>query len=191
MASAYSPQQKRIALEILAANSKMTEPTRRMLDEVGLNDLRVDTVREWARRGHKDEYDQIRQELEAWIRTNTAERFRAITSMAHDVQEEGLRQIKAALQRGELKPTEIPRALQPAAVAAGIAIDKSELLSDRPTERVSHDVGDLRRELASVGVTIIMPGEPEQTRPRAIDVQTRQPEALPVAVDGKDEGKDD
>jgi hypothetical protein len=183
----YTPDEIRRSLEIYAVAAGHQATVRKMLKEAGLT---VDprTIRQWIARDHVDLYGQIRRELEAQVRENAAERMRSLYTQAADLAEEAMRQTQEALRRGELKPTEIPKALQTAMVSAGIAIDKDLVLTGNPNQIVQHsaDVGDLVRELESVGIKIVVAGQP------VIDVNARDsaPPGLPEPVATEESGKD-
>lgn len=184
----YAPDEVRRALEIHAVNNGRTSTTRTMLDEAGL-DVDLRTIRRWVSRDHVDLYAQIRRELEAHIRENGAERMRGLLTQAMDVSEEAMRQISEALKRGELKPTELPKALQSSMVAGGIAVDKDLIMTGNPNQIVGSrpaTTDDLVRELESVGIKVILGGKP------IIDVNAHDtaPAALPEHVEGADQGKD-
>jgi hypothetical protein len=155
--SRYSPDVRRQALTVYASVGGRKDLALPMLAELGL-EVNIRTLQDWAYRRHPDEYAQIRQEYEGFIRSQAADSYREIAALATDVASASLTQMAEALRKGEVDLKELPKFAQSAMVAAGVATDKGELLSGNPTERVSHDIGDSVRELASVGITILVPG---------------------------------
>lgn len=171
-ASRHTPDERRQALVVFASQNGRRDLVEPMLEQLGL-DINIRTLQGWAYRRHADEYAQIKQEYDAYIRSQAADNFRSVAGLATEVSSEALRQIKAALEKGEVTLKELPKAAASAMVTAGIATDKGELLSGNPTERVSHDAGDAARELASVGITILVPGADGKLAP--IEAKVKEP----------------
>jgi hypothetical protein len=178
--SKHTPEEKDQALVLYAMADGRKELVIPWLKEAGI-DVGINTLRGWVRRDG-EHYDQIRQECEAYKRSEHAEMFSGLASLANEVSTEAMRQLRVLLAEGAITPKELPKVAVSASTTAGIATDKSQLLSGNPTARVAHDVDDLQRELASVGITVVIPGavEPGAEKPTAIDV-TPKPSALPSA----------
>jgi len=184
----YTDAEVRKALEIHAAVSGRKDLVVKLLKDEGL-DIKIATVRDWATRRHRDLYADIRQGIATTIRTTTADRYKAVTDLALDVMDEALKQTADALARGELQPKDLPKVAQNAAVTAGIGTDKSQLLDGQPTEIV---VGgnplDSVRELASMGISVFVPGVDGKPVPIETTARDTRP-ALPVH-DDDDDGDD-
>jgi hypothetical protein len=177
MPNANTPDEMRLALTVYASQNGRADLVEPMLKDLKLS-IPLKRLRSWVYRDRRDEYEQIKQEYDAYVRSQAVDGFRAVASLATEVSGEAMRQLNEALKRGEVSLKELPKAAASAMVTAGIATDKGELLSGNPTTRVAHDVDDLTRDLASVGITIVMPGA-EDTK--ALDDQ-RTP-ALPAGTD--------
>lgn len=174
----YTPDERRKAMRIHASQNGRRDLVEKMLRAEGLT-MSTNTVRVWATHRYKDEYLEIRQEQDAYVRANAEEEIRAITSLAASVVAESLRQAFEELKRGAIDGKELTKVAQQAMVSLGISVEKSELLSGRPTQRIG-STGDITSELAAVGIQIVMPGQPER-KPDVIDLPVRR--ALPEAVD--------
>jgi uncharacterized protein (DUF342 family) len=175
----HTPDERKQAMVIYAANLGRAELVEKQLAEVGL-DVKIGTLRSWIHRD-KDLYEQIRTEYEAVMRREMAEGFYGTAALAREVGEEALIQMRDALERGEVSLKELPKVAQSALIAAGVATDKGQLLSGQPTENVRTDFGDIQRELASVGIQVIVNGAGEAERPPVKVSQS--PPALPASTD--------
>lgn len=175
----YTEEERRQALVVYASQNGRAEVVKPMLAEVGLGHIPIRTLQSWAYKDRRDEYEQIKQEWAAYVRSQAADTYRSIAAVASEVGHEALRQLADALARGEIALKELPRTATEALKAAGIATDKGELLSGNPTSIVKTDVDDVKRELAAVGIQIIVPGADPQT----IDVQAKPVPALPVGAE--------
>lgn len=162
----YSEEERRQALVVYASQNGRAEAVKPILVELGLGHIPLKTLRSWVQRDRRDDYEQIKQEVAVYNRSQAADMYRSVAALASDVSHEALRQTFAALKRGEIPLKELPKTAREAMVAAGIATDKGELVSGNPTSIVRTDVDDVRRELASVGIQIVMPGAlPPSTEP--------------------------
>lgn len=171
MAPTYTEEERRQALVVYASQNGRAEVVKPMLAELGLGHIPIRTLQSWAYRDRRDEYEQIKQEVAAYIRSQAADTYRSIAALASDVSHEALRQVADALGRGEIALKDLPKTAREAMLAAGIATDKGELLSGNPTSIVKTDVDDVRRELAAVGIQIIVPGaEPPKALPAGAEV---------------------
>lgn len=181
----YTEDERRIAMRIHAAASGRRDIVEEMLRAEGLT-MGVRTVTHWVSR-FPDEYDSIQNEHRAYVRSKAEEEIRGVTTLALEVVGESLRQSRDALARGEIAPKDLPATAKAGMVSVGISVDKSELLSGNPTQITrGADTEDLKRELASVGITVILPGSEDRT-PAALDVQAREaPAGLPEHVGRED-----
>jgi hypothetical protein len=179
MSTTYTEAERRQALVVYASQNGRAETVKPLLAEAGLGHIPIRTLQSWAYRDRRDEYEQIKQEWSAYVRSQAADTYHSIAALASDVSLEALRQTADALARGEVALKDLPKVAREAMLAAGIATDKGELLSGNPTSIVKTGIDDVRRDLASVGVTIVMPG----AELPAIDVQTERAPALPAGAE--------
>lgn len=156
--STYSEEERNQALVVYASQNGRAEVVVPMLAELGLGHIPMGTLRSWVHRDRRDEYEQIKQEVAAHVRSHQADDYRAAAALATEISHEALRQVKDALQRGEVSLKDLPKTAREAMLAAAVATDKGELLSGNPTSIVKTGVDDVQRELAAVGIHIIMPG---------------------------------
>jgi hypothetical protein len=181
----YTDAEVRKALEIHAAVSGRKDLVVKLLKDEGL-DIKIATVRDWATRRHRELYADIRQGIATTIRTTAADRYKAVTDLALDVMDEALKQTADALKEGAILPKDLPKVAQNAAVTAGIGTDKSQLLDGQPTEIV---VGgnplDSVRELASMGISVFVPGADGKPVPIETTARDTRP-ALPMHGDEDD-----
>jgi crotonobetainyl-CoA:carnitine CoA-transferase CaiB-like acyl-CoA transferase len=178
----YKPEDVRMALAIHAMSSGVEKEVRKELELAGLGHIKYTTLRSWVSKSRKDEYEQICQEVEAVLTRESIDKWRSLFKNAGSVATEAMRQAYEALKRGEVDPKDLTKTAKDAAVVAAVSTDKIELLSGRPTDRVAHTgVDDLQRELASVGITVVIPGA-DNGKP-TIDVQTRPEPALPAGAE--------
>jgi hypothetical protein len=159
--------EKREALVVFALQSGNARLTEAMLVEVGLSHIKVDTIRQWAYRSRREEYTQIKGEVDGHVRAQLADGFRDTAAKGVEVAQEALRQLAIALEEGKIQYRDLGKSAQQAMVTAGIATEKGELLSGNPTSVVKTDVEDVKRELAAVGIQIVIGGK---GKPEAIDV---------------------
>ena len=164
----YSQAEQDEALAIFALESGREKIVTAVLSEAGI-DVNFMTLKDWAYRSEKKRYARIKSEVEEHSRSQLADRTRRFAHLGAEVGEEALLQIKAKLDAGEISPKELPKIVHEAAVAAGIGIDKSELLSGRPTARVSTDFTGLLDELKGLGIEFIE-GEAEEVEDDASEL---------------------
>lgn len=160
MSRTYSELERDQALAIFALESGREKVVTKVLAEGGL-DIPFTTIRGWAYNSHKERYTRIKSEVEEYARAQLADRARGFAHLGGEVVEEALLQLRDKLEAGEIKAKELPKVVHEAAVAHGIGIDKSELLSGRPTSRVSTDLPGMLRELHDMGIEFIE-GEAEE-----------------------------
>jgi hypothetical protein len=176
----YRPEDVRMAMTVWAMSSGIEKEVTAELQKLGLGHIKHNTVRMWVTRSRRDEYEQIAQEVDSVLTRALVDQWRGNVSIAGSVAREAMRQAMEALKRGEISVKDLTKTAKDAAVVAAVGTDKVELLSGRPTDRVANaGVEDLTRELASVGITVVIPGAP--TPKPAIDVQ-KQP-ALPASAE--------
>ncbi|HEX6456255.1 MAG TPA: hypothetical protein VF009_07015 [Solirubrobacterales bacterium] len=175
-APVHSEQEKRQAMVVYASVSGRREHVERMLAEVGLGHINYSTLRSWVYRDRKDEYLQIKGELDGYVRSEQADHYRNVAALGRDVSEEALRQLQAALEDGQITFRDLPKVAREAMVTAGIATDKGELLSGNPTSVVKTDLEDVTRELAVFGIHVILPGASQQAEAQ----RPASPPALPA-----------
>ena len=178
----YKPEDVRLALTVFALSSRAEKEVRADLEAAGLGHVKYRTLRNWVSRPgpRQDEYEQICQEVDAVLSREQIDHWRGLNRNASAVATEAMRQAMEALKRGEIDVKDLTKTAKDAAVIAAVSTDKVELLSGRPTDRVAHTgVNDLQRELASVGITVIIPGADNAKPP--MDDQRRP--ALPASAE--------
>lgn len=119
------------------------------------------TVRSWVTR-YRDDYAQVKAEVDEHARSIMADSHRRLATLAMESEEKALEQVAELLQRGEIKPRELPKLMQSMGILSGIHTEKSELLSGHPTSRVAGDLGDLKKALEAEGIEVILEGEAEE-----------------------------
>lgn len=166
--TAYTEKDKRQALTLYAMVSGRGDLAERMLAESGLGHIKIGTVRQWAYRSMRDDYLQIKGEVDGHVRSQMADVYRQGAQLAAEVSTEALRQLKVALEEGKLEYRELAPAAQKAMLAAGIATDKGELLSGNPTSHVKTDMEDVQREAAALGIKIVIGAPPGPEKVAAV-----------------------
>ncbi len=165
----YTAQEKRQALTVFAMVSGSADLAGRMLAESGLGHIKVSTVQQWAYRSMREEYAQIKGEVDGHVRSQFADNYRQGAALHLEVSFEAARQMKVALEEGKISYRELPKLAQQAMLAAGIATDKGELLSGNPTSNVKTDMEDVQREAAALGITVIVGAPPVEKGPPVIE----------------------
>lgn len=158
VAPVYSESERDQALAIFAMEAGRAKVVEAVLAEVELK-IPIATIQSWAYTGYRDRYERIKGEVEAHARSQLADRTRRFAHLGGEVAEEALTQLLRKLEAGEIDVKLLPKVVREAAVAVGIGIEKSELLSGRPTARVSSDMPGLMRELKELGVEGFIDGD--------------------------------
>lgn len=182
--TAYTLEEKRQAMVIHVANLGRSELIEKQLAQAGLK-VPLRTLRAWIQRD-RDTYLQIKQEYEAAMRTHMAEGFYGTADLAVEVGREALNQMADALRSGEVTLKELPRYAQSAMIAAGVATDKGQLLSGQPTNRTETSIEDLKGELSSLGIQIVVGGAGGD-KPTQVNVAATP--ALPSPAGVEDESR--
>lgn len=176
----YSEAERDQALAIFALEAGREKAVAAVLSELAMPAIPIATLRSWAYDRHKDRYERIKNEVEVHARSQLADRARGFALLGGEVVEEGLRQLQAKLESGEIKPKELPKVVHEAAVAFGIGVDKGELLSGRPTSRVAAgDFSGLLDELKGLGVDFI-DGEAIEEDGADLSQPLEEPEPVPA-----------
>lgn len=88
-----------------------------------------DTVRYWRDRKHADRYQQIRTEVFPKLHAKIAAMHEDIARAALEKQREGLDR----LNLDDIRPADMPAALQKLSIVGGVATDKAWMGRDKPT----------------------------------------------------------
>src|SRR6476620_2740956 len=172
----YTEQERREAMICYAHELGRSDGVERLLAAVELGHITYKTVREWATRSRKEQYEQIRSEHDRYIRNQLAESFQAVSSRAVGSADESVRQYDVALKSGRVRAKDLPRGAREMATTAAILTDKAQLLSGNPTEIVRADTDDILIELRAVGIAVQMP---QIELPKALPEQA---ESIPAAL---------
>lgn len=152
----YTEDIRRQALSLYAMENGRREPVTHLLAQAGL-DIPYSTLRSWAVDSHKDLYQQIRGEIDQFVRLRMSDQARAAASLAMDTMTETVRQYREGLVEGRVPLSDLPKHARDLATPAGILIDKGELLSGNPTEITRSGVADINVEVESLGIKIVLP----------------------------------
>lgn len=169
----HSEADRRQAMAVYAFVSGREKAGVKLLKEAEL-EIPWGTVRSWVTR-YRDEYAQVKAEVDEHARSMMADSHRRLATLAMESEEEALKQVAVLLERGEIKPRELPKLMQSLGIVAGVHTDKSELMSGHPTSRVAGDLGDIKKALDAAGIEVILEGSVE-------DEDDEQVPALPAAT---------
>lgn len=106
----------------------------------------------WRQR-YPDRYEELRREVTPQVREQAAEEH---MEMAAALTEANRKMVKRTIKEVDQIPArDLPTANRNLSVAAATEIDKAEMLRDRPTIRVQHELTGILAELKSQGVEFI------------------------------------
>jgi hypothetical protein len=119
-----------------------------------------ETLSYWRRGPHHERYLQIRDEHMDVIHRGLASDYEDLARDALETQHSLVERIQS--QMDQLAPRETTQALGTMATVGGIATDKTQLLRDKPTSIVKHDVQADIQALARTGVIDVIDGTAEE-----------------------------
>lgn len=166
MARKYSVEEIDLGLAAFALEAGIGKQVEKVLEEAGL-DIPLATVRNWAYKVHKDRYQRISVEVEEQMRTRLKDQYHRLATISADLSEQLLDRIKAILDDPDSKVElrDLAKLLHEAGWAGGVATDKLQILSGRPTQIVEHDFTQIERALAEKGVRLTLgQGRPDSPK---------------------------
>ncbi len=158
MSLKYTPEERRQALTVFAMCDSHARQAETALAEVGLGHVNVRTLQQWAYRDRRDEYAQIKAEVDTYVHARRADQYHALAAELGASGFEAARQTAEALAEGRIGVKELPRATRELVLAAAAASDKAEELSGNRPPPVKVDLTVIAAELTAIpGVRVRMP----------------------------------
>ena len=110
----------------------------------------------WVETSDRDLYIEIAETEAPRIRKNVAADQEKLAREATEVELELLRSLKSDLDNGNLDARDKSTALRNASVTKSIAVDKGNILRDRPTDIVEHvNILELRSKWEKHGIDFV------------------------------------
>ena len=110
------------------------------------------TIRHWAKYSHTELLTRIQAEVMPQVRAEQAIAHQQLGASALDAEARAIEKLVSRMD--ELEPRDLSGVARNMAVAAGIHVDKSQLLTGQATSIVKHDLGEITRSIKSKGVDL-------------------------------------
>lgn len=134
--------------------------TLEMLKQAKMGRTPIATVRDWAYRTYRDDYEAIKADIDQHVRSRLADKHLELAESAVELESRIDDELRALLDAGELGPKELVDIKRTAATSSGIHTDKYQLTSGKPTQIVQNDFSELQKALLQRhGVTLTIEGE--------------------------------
>lgn len=145
-----TPEEKRLALAVLAKNNGNTRATERELAKQGVK-IPARTLYDWRTKYMVDEYLQIRDEILPGLKAKMAESLEEIALKGSEVQMAILERLEKAVPR--LDEKELGRNLREVSIPTGIAVQRSGELRGDATVVIGHENPEIAlKKLRAMGV---------------------------------------
>lgn len=167
MARQYSVEEIDLGLTAFALEGGRGKQVEAVLAEAGI-DIPLATIRNWAYKVHKERYEQISIEVEKQVRTRLKDQYHRLAKISAKLSEDLLERIQGILDdpAAEVELRDLAKLLHEAGWAGGVATDKLQILTGRPTQIVEHDFTELQRALEQKGVRLqVGAGQPPKKVP--------------------------
>jgi len=153
----YTDEEVLKGLAIYALMSGAAAKVEPMLQEQGLGHVPLDTVREWAYRSRREDYQRVKGEVDQHVRARLADTHLSLAHAASELEAKAVTQLHNRLDEEQLDAKDLANILKSAAIAGGVHTDKSQVLAGKPTSIVHNDFGNLKRALEQRGIGLVLP----------------------------------
>lgn len=110
------------------------------------------TLSYWKHR-YADRYQAIREDVLPAVRAKAADEH---MDLAERLMQANRQVIDRTIENTHLlEPRDLPGAARNLSVAAAVETEKAEMLNDRPTQRVSHNLSGVLKDLKNLGVEVV------------------------------------
>ena len=174
----FTPEEITTALEAMAQhNGSASKAIEQLQDEGLVDELTEARLTTWARRGHKDQYKQLRARYSEQNKETLADRHHTAAVDNLQLEAEANQQIREKIQRGAMDGKELAAVAGKAGINSGIHTEKGQLLSGEATARVERTPDEIARRLKDLGARISFDHEAEA------EEIPEEPPALPETTD--------
>lgn len=172
-ANKYDEETFNLALTVLAAYNGNGRRASRELQ--ANHDIKIahSTLYDWTA---CQRYHDLRDELMADITPRLVQECEAIALKDVRLERMAQDQLEEALENGDIDAKDLPKSLKFLADSKSQNIDKAQLLSGKPTERVHHDAASIIRKLSGTGVVTVIDGTAEELPAQPIPARATAPD---------------